>query len=630
MTGEVAQLQNVVDSGIIIPDAIATRITERYTEWETLRRPWRVEKEEIRRYVYATDTTTTTNAKLPWKNKTTTPKICNIRDNLKANYVMTSFPKRKSMDWIANDKNSASVIKRNAIVNYMTWCIDQQTFRHEMDKLYDDYIDYGNAFGTVEWTDQRVVLPGQIQVGFVGPSIRRINPLSIVFNPTAENFYNSPKIVRSIMSMGELKKLLSRMSTDENQAEYQALYEYLKTIRFHARTFQGENWDVFDRLYATDGFTSFRAYLLQDFVEVLTFYGDWYDDFNDEFQENRVITVVDRHKLIGNKPNPSYFGFPPIFKCGWRDRQDNLWSMGPLDNLIGMQYRLDHIENMKADIADLCTYPVQKIKGFVEDYVWQPGEKIFIGDEGDVNLVVPDVNWMQLNQENQFLQNQMEVFAGAPKEAMGFRSPGEKTAYEVQRLENAASRIFQAKIRQFEEQMIEPLLNAMLELARRNMVQATQIQIFDDDFNFSTFQTLTPEDITGIGRIKPVAARHFIEKAQLIQNLTNMIGSPAWQTISVHFSGKELSKLVTDALDLRDVEGLNIPYVALAEQAQAQQFVQVLQEQLHKQMGTATGMGGDFDLDQAPGKSGGNKPTPFDLKREPTANATPGGMLATQ
>jgi hypothetical protein len=35
--------------------------------------------------------------------------------------------------------------------------------------------------------------------------------------------------------------------------------------------------------------------------------------------------------------------------------------------------------------------------------------------------------------------NLMEEMAGAPKEAMGFRSPGEKTKYEVQRLESAAS-----------------------------------------------------------------------------------------------------------------------------------------------------------------------------------------------
>src|SRR5258705_1355205 len=109
------------------------------------------------------------------------------------------------------------------------------------------------------------------------------------------------------------------------------------------------------------------------------------------------------------------------------------------------------MENMKADMMDLSTYPVQKVKGFVEDYTWQPGEKIFVSDEGDVELLQPNIQVQQLVADIMLLQNQMEEMAGAPKEAMGFRSPGEKTKYEVQRLENAASRIFQNKINQFEE-----------------------------------------------------------------------------------------------------------------------------------------------------------------------------------
>jgi hypothetical protein len=621
MTGTVVNLQN-----IITPDAKATRITEKYTEWETLRQNWKVDKEEIRRYVYATDTTYTTNAQLPWKNKTVVPKICQIRDNLYSNYTATLFPKRKWLTWEANNKDSNSSQKRDAITNYMAWCIDQPQFKHELDKIIEDYIDYGNCFATVEWIDNRVELKNKIQVGFVGPMVRRINPLNIVFNPTADSFTESPKIIRSIISMGEVRAMLEKMSNDENRAEYEALYQYLKDIRFHARTFQGENWDVFDRLYSMDGFTSFRAYLLQDFVEILTFYGDFYDEFNDIYEKNRVITVIDRHKLIADKPNPSFFGYPPIFHVPWRKKQDNLWGMGPLDNLIGMQYRMDHVENMKADIFDLVTYPVQKVKGFVEDFTWQPGEKIFLGEEGDVELVVPEVNVLSANMEIKTLADLMEEMAGAPKEAMGFRSPGEKTAYEVQRLENAASRIYQNKITQFEEHGVEQWLNAMLELGRRNMTEAITIRVFDDDLKIAAFQTLTPEDITGIGRIKPIAARNFAEKAQTIQNITNMTGSGIWQTIQPHFSGVKLAQTIEDLLDLKDYE-LVMPYVALAERAQAQQYQQVLEEQTHKKTMTATGMNGDFDMD---GTAQQSKPTAFDLKRQPPANAEPGGMLSTQ
>src|SRR6266576_438737 len=344
-----------------------------------------------------------------------------------------------------------------------------------------------------------------------------------------------------------------------------------------------------------DGFTSFRAYLLSEFVEILTFYGDWYDYINDDFQKNRVIMVIDRHKLICDKPNPSFFGYPPIYHSPWRKKQDNLWGMGPLDNLVGMQYRMDHVENMKADCFDLITYPVQKIKGFVEDFVWQPGEKIFTSEEGDVELVVPDVNALSANLEIQNLERLMEEMAGAPREAMGFRTPGEKTKYEVQSLENASARLFQNKIRQFEEQIIEPALNAMLELARRNMVGATTIKVFDDDLKIATFQDLTVEDITGVGRIVPVAARHFAEYQQLVQNMTNLAGSQLWPMVQPHFSGYRFAKLLENVFDISQYN-LVTKDIALVEQAEAQQLMQVLEEQTHQQAGTATGIGDDHDL----------------------------------
>jgi hypothetical protein len=604
MTGKVLELCDIVRE-----DRLACLISDDYIQKDLLRRQWKLDKEEIRRYVYATDTTQTTNSQLPWKNKTTIPKLCQIRDNLYANYVATLFPQRKSVVWEANELDAASVAKRDAITNYMSWVMTQDAFKHEIDKIILDYIDFGNCFATVEWVDERVQRDDNTttQAGYVGPSIRRINPLNLVMNPTAEQFSKTPKIIKSLVSLGEIKKKLESMSTDENYEEYKELYKYLKDLRENARQFDGD-WKEMDSLYQMDGFTSFREYLKSGNVEVLTFYGDIYDDENDVLLENHVITVVDRHKLIGKKPNPSFFGYPPIFHSPWRKKPDNLWGMGPLDNLIGMQYRMDHIENMKADIFDLVTYPVQKIKGMVEDFTWQPGEKIFVSEEGDVELVTPQTNVLQANMEIQNLERLMEEMAGAPREAMGFRTPGEKTKYEVQQLENAASRVFQNKIKQFEEQIIEPLLNAMLELARRNLTGATVIKVFDNDFNAAAFQSLTVEDITGIGRIKPVAARHFAEQAELVQNLTNLTNSQLWPTVQPHFSGKKLAKIIEHIFNLDQYE-VFIPYIALAEQAEAQKFQTALQEQVQGHAMTATGMNGDYDMSSGP--QAGQTQTPF-------------------
>ena len=61
-------------------------------------------------------------------------------------------------------------------------------------------------------------------------------------------------------------------------------------------------------------------------------------------------------------------------------------------------------------------------------------------------------------------------------------------------------------------------------------------------------------------------------------------------------------------------------------------MAQAIQEQIHQQMATATGMGEDFDMEGGvPGGAG--KPqhqAPFDLKRQPSASAEPGGFLGTQ
>ncbi len=590
MTGKVLDLTD----DILDADVLATRIANQWLEWDSFRIQWKTDKEEVRKYVYATDTTHTTSGQLPWKNKTTLPKLCHIRDNLYSNYTATLFPQRKWLVWEANERDSNSVRKRDSIVNYMAWAIEQPGFKTEIDKIILDYIDFGNCFATVEWRDERVVSKdGTTKSGYIGPSIKRINPLDIVMNPTAEDFMSSPKIVRSIISMGEIKKILAQQTTDENSEAYAQLFQYLKDIRNEAFIYPGD-WQQRDTLYSMDGFTSFRDYLKSDNVELLTFYGDIYDREKDELLENHVIMVVDRHKVIVKKPNPSFFAKPPIFHSPWRKRQDNLWGMGPLDNLVGMQYRLDHVENMRADVVDLTTYPVQLVVGFVEDYVWQPGEKIFASDEGKVELVQPEVSVLNANFDLQRYEATMEEMAGAPKEAMGFRTPGEKTKYEVQRLENAASRVFQNKIKQFEEQVVEPLLNAMLELARRNLTGSTVIKVFDDELKINTFQTLTVEDITGVGRIKPIAARHFAEQAELIQNLTNMAGSGLWQVVQPHFSGIKLAKLLENVFDIGNYE-IVLPYVALAEQADAQKLAQSLEQQVLMSAMTPSGIGADFD-----------------------------------
>ena len=586
--GRVLQLNE-----ILMKDQLGCKISEFYQEWSSYRNDRVTAWKELRKYIYATDTTSTTNSSLPWKNTTTVPKLTQIRDNLFANYMASLFPKRQWLTWEGADEDSDTKDKEDAIKAYMSYVIDQPDFKDTVAKLIMDYIDYGNCFVTPDWQDDRVEREDKIQTGYVGPIAQRLSPLDIVMNPVAPSVMKSPKIVRSIVSLGEVKELLERQSTNDGEKETaEKLFDYLLEYRHRVSAHTGD-LSVQDEFLNVDGFSSFRAYLESDYAEILTFYGDLYDRESGTFYKNYIIQVIDRHKVIRKEPNPSFFGNPNIYHAGWRLRQDNLWAMGPLDNLVGMQYRIDHIENLKADLFDLIAFPPLKIKGYVEDFTWAPFEKIITSEEGDVELMQVDSNPLQYNFEIDQLEAQMEEMAGAPKEAMGFRTPGEKTAYEVQRLENAASRIFQSKISQFEEQILEPLLNAMLELARRKM-DYTVVRVIDDEYKTATFQGISPEDITGSGRIRPIAARHFAETAERVQSLTAFFSSPIGQDpdVMVHWSGIKLASLMQDLLDLEPY-GLVSPYVRLSERAETQQLAMQHEEDVMMAASTPAGISPD-------------------------------------
>jgi len=591
MAGSVLQIEKLIDA-----ESLGTKIADMFHKWDTARKPKKEEWKELYKYIYATDTQTTSNSTLPWKNTTTTPKLTQIRDNLYANYMASMFPKRRWLIWEGSGKADETKAKTDAIKAYMGYVIDYPEFKNTVSRLVLDYIDNGNCFAAIDWVDERIETDGQIKTGYVGPVIRRVSPYDIVMNPTATEFGKSPKIVRTLLSLGEVEEHLQRLSTNEGErAAAEATLSYMKEIRNRASSHNG-TINAKETFYQVDGFGSYQEYLESGYAEVLTFYGDLYDSHAGTLYKNQIIEVVDRHKVVRNEVNPAETGLPPIFHVGWRPRQDNLWAMGPLDNLVGMQYRVDHLENLKADFFDLITFPPLKVKGYVEDFEWGPFEKIFVGDEGDVEVLGSNHNPLQANLEIEVLQDKMEELAGSPKEAMGFRTPGEKTKYEVQRLENAAGRIFQAKITQFEEMMLEMCLNGMLELGRRKMDPVT-VRVLDDEFHIASFKDLTADDIAGAGRIRPIAARHFAESAERVQNISNFFGSAigADERVKQHFSSVKLAEMMEELLDIEQFEIVQ-PYIGLTEQAEGQRIAMQNEEDTLVGAQTAGGIAEeDFD-----------------------------------
>ena len=570
MSKKVAELKVLLNQ-----DDPAKWVTYLWDKYNQQRRPKIEEWLELRNYIFATDTTTTSVGALPWKNSTTLPKLCQIRDNLHSNYISALFPNDDWLKWQGYGKEDSTKRKAKAIQSYMTNKCREGHFRTEVSKLLYDYIDYGNAFATpVFESSYKELVDGSVVPDFIGPRIKRISPLDIVFNPLADSFSDSFKIVRSVKTLGELK----RLATEEpEQSFWTEAIERREKLRINFGGYSIEDFDK-ARSYDVDGFGNLYEYYMSDFIEVLEFYGDYHDQSTGALETNRVITVVDRALTARNEVIPSWFGHIPIYHVGWRFRPDNLWAMGPLDNLVGMQYRIDHLENLKADAMDLIVHPPLKITGDVEQFVWGPGAEIHLDEGGDVSEVAKNLQGLIAAENNiQMYEAKMELYAGAPRDAMGIRTPGEKTAFEVQQLQNAAGRIFQEKINTFEIELLEPSLNAMLESARRLMDTSDVVRVMDDDIGVKEFLTVTKQDITANGKIRPVGARHFAKQAQDLQNLIGVFSSPIAGMIAPHTSGKNMTKFIEDVTGITGYE-LFRPNVAVAEQQETQALVNQAQE----------------------------------------------------
>lgn len=556
---------------------LAVKIVNQYSSLHNQHQEWIEQTKEQRNYVFATDTRTTSNSSLPWKNSTTIPKLCQIRDNLHSNYMAALFPNDDWLRWEAADFDSADMDKASTIEAYMKTKLRESNYQETISRSLYDFIDYGNAFGDCEFVveDDINEETGETIKGYIGPRALRISPYDIVFNPTAVRFADTPKFTRYVKSLGELQY---EAETQPNSGWKADVVQKMVSTRTTFATYEVADWAKAEGI-SVDGFGSLQEYYGSGSVEIIEFEGTIYDEDNQELLKDYIITVVDRAYVIRKIKNPRWLRGSTKVHAGWRLRPDNLYAMGPLDNLVGMQYRIDHLENLKADVFDMIAHPPLKIRGDVDDFEWGPNAEIDVGEDGDVEMMKLDATALNADfQINQLMQT-MEEMAGAPKQAMGIRTPGEKTAFEVQKLDNASSRIFNEKIEYFQRNFMEPQLNNMLEMARRELNGSDTIRVIDDELGIQTFTSITKEDLVANGKLRPIGARHFASQANLMQNIQAIFNSPLGQMIAPHVSSKRLAVMVEDILNVErfDVVKEN---VSIFEQAETQRLVNQVQEDL--------------------------------------------------
>jgi len=130
----------------------------------------------------------------------------------------------------------------------------------------------------------------------------------------------------------------------------------------------------------------------------------------------------------------------------------------------------------------------------------------------------------------------------------------------------------------------------MLEFAKRNMNSADLVRVMDTDLGVVDFISITKEDITAKGKLRPIGARHYAARARLMQDMLGVFNSPVGQIIAPHISAKKLAKLIEEQMGFEQYQFVR-ENIAVAEQAETQRLVNQAQQSVQME-------------DQQPGEEG--------------------------
>lgn len=567
---------------LLTPEQLAIEVSHLYHQYKNARQPWEEEMLEIRSFLYATDTRTTQAGSLPFKNSTTIPKLSQIATNLMANYTAHLFSNPKWAQFQAFDSNAATREQKANVEAYVRTKVMRKQYEKVLRACLADWVNTGVCFAEQHYVTERGDNPeGNEVILYQGPVLKRIAPMDIVFDVTASSFEAAVKIVRKVYTLGDI----ARDIQDNNDTMFTPeMLENMRTTRQAVRSSglkkapTGIDWEGIG--LQKDGFGDLLNYMTGDMVEVLEFYGDLYSVADGTFRKNHKIVIADRRFVIHDKAITNENGSQRLYYTGWEMRPDNLMGMSPLARIVGMQYKLDKLENLRADVFDnLANPPIVEI-GTVEfsGQKGAPGSKYIVDEGGSVHVLNLSKDALNADFQISDTMNIMEMMAGSPQNSSGFRTPGEKTKFEVQILDNGANRIFRDRVGDFETNLIEPVLDDVVALGRENLGEVDIVSTEGTEFNVETFLNVSKDDLFVSGKMRARGSKLHAEKANALQNILGIFNSNVSQAIAPHISSKKLAFAIEELADFKEL-GIIIPNIGIQESVEQQQLIQVAQTQ---------------------------------------------------
>lgn len=564
-------------------DVLANNISNKWQQWLFARHEWEERYRKTLSYLYSTSTDTIYGQNSnPWSANVHIPKLTQLRDVLVTYELESLFSLSDYYEFEGFTKDANTLENRRLVKNMLKNILDKGDFKGITEKLVTDYIDAGNAFAMPVWeTDKVKNAAGVERINWEGPVAHRINPLDIVFDPLAVDFKSSPKILRTVLSIGDLA-LLAQNDPVMKKGFDRAMHNRRKIREaiVNGDTIKSDQLTI-------AGFGNWKSYMSSDTVELLTFYGTLYNVEDKTLHEHTKITIMDRSVVLKEEPMEDIGGYDWIHHVGYRDRKDILWAMSPLENCLGMQSRIDFLENKRSDCYDYTVNPIRKIKGQVDiPDALGPGDDVRMDVDSDVSYLAPDTSILTADNQIDRYEYKMEEFMGSPKEVLGYRTPGEKTMFEVNQIFTAATRIFNRQIRKFEKDIFEPMINDMFQLWMRNKAgQTIQLKYWDTEREMYAFKDVNIDDINAMGRIKVNGSSTYQDKQQIAQALQMLGQNPLFldEVVRNNFSPTELGQVFLWVSGLDKFPHLFKKDQRLYEITDQQKLVERLQQQVDAQ-----------------------------------------------
>jgi hypothetical protein len=544
-------------------------------EWNSVRTSACDMWAEIDSYIHATDTSMLEGGEF-FDHKTFIPIISEIHEDLIAIIFSTVFPHEDWLSWKGYDAKAIATEKRRKLISMIKQVHALNGFSTTFRKVIDDLVRYGNCFVKVDFVNETEMEEGEIVTGFLGPKPVRISPYDIVFNPTFSEFKKTPKIITSLLPTGEFKEFIDNLGAKSEIDD--AKLSLLLNRRAGASTDNSDRYK--DAQYLPAGFGTIKEYYTSGMIELLWFYGDIYDEETQKVHKGRCVIVVDGNTVV-------YDGFEPktkIFKGSWKPRPDSLWSQGPLDNLIGINYMINHRENSKNDSIDKFANPDRAYVGDVEEiYDEVTGQTKYIMPEGgSVQDIVPDATVLTYDNQITMHTEMARRAARIPQQLTGFKTSGEKTAFEVQNLNDGAFRGFINKAMQFEEDVIEPCVTAELRVARENFSTVISVLEEDEEGIISVLE-VTEEDLSSNGKLIPFGARRFARNLQQLAALQNLQQSGMYQIFGKHFNTYDLARVWETLNGFENYQVIK-KFAAIDEAMEEEEATMLAQQEMEQSM----------------------------------------------